>query len=231
MLVLSGLFLAAHWAALFYGYRLSKVGPVIVAVFTFPVVASLVEPLLFGKRPNLRDFAWAVISVLGVGTIAWQGLTAQGETNLLVGVGFGLLASVFFAARGMTSRKLLSDSDPLFIMATQVSVVAIVFSPALLSIPPDVLGAREIGLVLFLGVGLTAIPHTVFVWAFQSLSVARSGVIASLEVVSGILFATVLLGERNPVTVWFGAAVVILAVIAQSRASLKPPSSPAPQSD
>ncbi len=219
--LLSGAFLAAHWATLFYGYRLSNVAPVIVAVFTFPIIASLVEPFAFSARPSPRDVAWAVLSAVGVGTMVWQGFFGPEQSKLVVGVGFGLVSALFFAARGIASRKLLSEADPFSIMAVQVTVVACLFSPALLSVPSESITVSKLGLVLFLGIGLTAIPHTIFVWAFQRMSVARSGVIASLEVVSGILLATLILGEENPASVWFGAAVVVAAVIAQSRASLR----------
>src|SRR5690606_16945681 len=125
---------------------------------------------------------------------------------------------------GVASRVLLAQTDPFLIVAIQVSVVAVLLSPSFAQL--SAVNTPDIVLVVILGVMLTALPHTVFVWAFRRMSVASSGVIGSLEVLSGLFFAALLVGERHTLGMWLGAALVISAVVSRSLALLKPPAEP-----
>jgi drug/metabolite transporter (DMT)-like permease len=219
-LLLSGLLLAAHWSALFSAFHIAPVGPVVIAVFTYPLMAALFEPYFFRARPERREIWAALVSLCGVVAVIWP---TEGHLDAAVvsGVGLGLFSAATFAARGIASRALLAQVDPLLIVAVQVSIVAVLLSPSLMQLPK--VNPRDIILIVALGTMLTALPHTVFVWAFRRLSVATSGVLGSLEVISGLFFAALLLGERHTPGMWLGAALVISAVVTRSRALLKPP--------
>jgi drug/metabolite transporter (DMT)-like permease len=82
---------------------------------------------------------------------------------------------------------------------------------------------RELVLLLVLGAGFTAIPHTLGVWSMKKLTVATSGVVGSLQTVSTLVLAQSLVGESATVGVWTGALAVMLAVGIESWAHVSEP--------
>ncbi len=215
-LLISGLLLATHWGSLFWAYHLAQVGPVVVAVFTFPIMASLVEPFFFSARPKWRQILAALLGSLGVFFMVFEEDPQGSSYHNGMGILLGLLSAACFAARGIYSRFLMKSSNAITIMAAQTTVVAIAVSPALFSLEAAVLTDRNLLLVVLLGVAFTALPHTIIVWALRRLSVAASGIMGSLQVISGITLAHLFLGEPMVLGVWLGAALVILAVATES---------------
>ncbi len=215
----SGALLAAHWVALFWGYRVCNVGPVVVALFTFPVMAALVEPWFFAKRPQLLQLTTACVATFGVaGMWLWESDDTASATNPGLGIGLGLSSAAFYAARSIIARKLLRHSSASKIMRDQAVVVAVILLPSVLFLETSHLTAREFAWALVLGVGFTAVPHTLGVWSMKKLSVATSGIVGSLQTISTLFLAQILVGELISPSVWIGACVVLLAVAIESAA-------------
>jgi drug/metabolite transporter (DMT)-like permease len=209
----SGALLAAHWITLFLGYRFCSVGPVVVALFTFPVMAALLEPWFFQQRPRALQLITACVAMAGVAAIRlWDDGTTAASPNTLLGIGLGLLSAAFFTARSIIARKLLRRSSALQIMHEQAVVVALLLLPSTWLLEASHWSLREVVLVVVLGVGFTAIPHTLGVWSMKKLTVATSGVIGSLQTVSTLILAQLFVGEAIALGVWLGAAAVMLAV-------------------
>ena len=220
-LLVSGLLLGAHWGTLFWAYKLAPVGPVVVAVFTFPLMASILEPFWFGARPAPRQIWAALLGLAGIALISLQGSETGADGHARVGVALGLVSALCFALRGIYSRKLVAETDAITIMAIQTGIVAILFLPALIWVPAVLFDTRELVLIAVLGVAFTALPHTVIVWALKRLSVAASGIIGSLQVLSGIALAVFFLGESPTISIWIGAFLVVAAVVWESVAAAK----------
>lgn len=212
----SGALLAAHWITLFLGYRVANVGPVVVALCTFPVMAALVEPWFFGQRPRAVQLFTACIATAGVAIMRLLDDEAANSPNATLGICFGLASAAFFTARSIIARKLLRHTGAIQIMQEQAMVVVALLLPSTLLLDRSHLNWRDLLLVFVLGTGFTAIPHTLGVWSMKRLTVATSGVVSSLQTVSTVLLAQVLIGEATSVGVWLGAAAVMFAVAAES---------------
>lgn len=210
--LLGGALLAGHWTTLFWGYRIAQVGPVLVAVFTYPVITSIAEPLVHGRRPSSRQFVTALIGASGVAAMVLPGSALNETSTNTPGVLLGLVSAVLFAARNIHARSLLQKTDAVVLMAWQVTVVTALLCPSLVLLETHALTLRTIGLVAVLGVAFTALPHTLHVWALNGLSAAALGIIGSLQVLSGIVLAAWLVDEAPRPAVWLGAVCVIAAV-------------------
>lgn len=214
-MILGGVLLAAHWGTLFWGYRIADVGPVVVAVFTYPVMTSIAEPLLARRRPATRQIAAASLGVVGVGAIALTSGDAPHASNL-AGIALGLLSAALYAARNIHARYFVAKTGAVSIMAWQCSVAAVALSPALLSVPSSLVDAKNLSLLAVLALAFTVVPHTLLVWALNGLSAATVGIIGSLQAVSGVALAVLLLGEITHVWIWLGAFAVVGAVAWES---------------
>lgn len=223
-MVSGGVMLTGHWGTLFWAYRIGDVGPVLVALFTFPIIVSLVEPLVFGTRHLPRQLGSAVLGALGVGLVGWQGSEAAELEFSLLSIALGLLSGALFAVRGILNRLFVTQTGAATIMAFQTTVVAVLLSPALFVMEAEQWQFGPVGLVLLLGLVFTALTHSLSVWALRGISFATASIVGSLQVVSGIFVATVFLGEmlRWPIAV--GAALVVSAVLVESLSARRPPS-------
>lgn len=227
---LAGLLLAGHWLALFVAYKRADVGPVLVAVFTFPVMTSLLEPALLGGRPGARQLGAALAVAAGVAGL--QGLApAEVAAANRAGVALALLSAACFALRNVLSRRLMEGGDALGLMAVQTAVAALALSPALVWLELGAVPARGYAGILVLGVLFTALPHTVVVWAMGRLSAATVGIVGTQQVLFGIVFAWALLGEPLHAGIGLGAAAVIGAVALESRAHWRAAAPPPPRSE
>lgn len=226
--VVAGLLLGGHWLTLFAAYKTADVGPVVVAVFTFPVMVSLLEPWFFGARPGARQVGAAALVLAGVAAL--QGLSpgAAAAANAS-GVGLALVSAALFAVRNVLSRRLLVHGDALVLMAWQTAVAALALAPVLLLVGEGALpGGRAALGILVLGLFFTALPHTIGVWAMGRLSAATVGIVGSQQVLFGIAFAWLLLGESLHPGVAAGAALVLAAVALESRAHWRGRAGPSP---
>ncbi len=83
------------------------------------------------------------------------------------------------------------------------------------------IGAREIVLLVVLGLVCTALAHTLFIAALANVTAHTASVVTALEPVYGIALAFALLGEvPGPRTLVGGALIVAAAAFATRRASL-----------
>lgn len=213
----SGALLAGHWITLFLGYRVCNVGPVVVALFTFPVMAALIEPWFFDKRPQPVQLLSACIATAGVASMRlWGDGQAKADANMALGIALGLCSAALFTARSIIARRLLRRSSATQIMHEQAIVVTLLLLPSVALLDASHFNWRDLALVVVLGLGFTAIPHTLGVWSMKKLSVATSGIVGSLQTVSTLLLAQVFVGEVVAFGVWMGAGVVMLAVAVES---------------
>lgn len=209
-----GALMAGHWGTLFIAYRIADIAPVVIAVFTYPIMAALLEPLAKGARPQFRDVGSAVVACLGVAFMGLRDLSESSQNG--AGVALGLISGLCFALRGISTKELVARHDPILVMFVQVCVVALLLSPSLLFTPATAYSGRTMGQLVLVGVAFTALPHTVMVWSWKRLTVASSGVVGSVQVVSALVYAALLVGEHVPPVVWGGAALVMSAVIFES---------------
>jgi drug/metabolite transporter (DMT)-like permease len=77
--------------------------------------------------------------------------------------------------------------------------------------------ARELALLVVLGVVCTALAHTLFVASLATVSAHTASVVAALEPVYGIALATALLGEWPTIGMLAGCALLVIAAVVASR--------------
>ena len=221
-LLAAGAVLAVHWVCFFLSARLSTVAIGMVASFTFPVFSAVAEPIVFRERFRPRTLLTAGLVVAGVACLLLAD-TARG--SVLLGVAFGLAASVLFVTRNLITRGVVAKVGGIRAMAWQVGAAAIVLSWAFLLLDAPPTATDWLG-VLYLGLVPTALTHTLFIRSFRYFSVATASVITSLQVLYGIAYAWMFLGERPDAPVLAGGGIVLAAVVFESlaagRASRRP---------
>ncbi len=210
-LVLSGVVLAVHWWSFFYAIQLGGVGVALVGFSAFPIFVLLFENGRLRQPFTLVQVLSTCMVVVGLWLVApeisWQSQVTQGLV-------WGIISGLLFAVLAMQNQALVPAMGGMRLGMWQQAVAALCSLPVvLLDTHQTAWTANEIGLLVVLGVLLTAIPHSLFIHCLKSIKAHTAAIITSLEPVYGIAFAWWLLAEIPAVRTLLGAAIILLAVV------------------
>ena len=195
----------------------TSVARVLFILAVAPVLAALLARITLGE-PITRRTAWAMALALAGVTLM---LGAPGEGSL-AGDGLSFLAALAFALMIVITRW---RHDVSMAPATCLSQVILVVA----FVPFATVGEIEGGDVFWLaalGIGQIGLGFALLTVGARLIPAAQVGLITLLEVVLGPLWVWLALDERPSTLTLLGGAIVIVAIVIQTRGS--PPAEPAP---
>jgi drug/metabolite transporter (DMT)-like permease len=206
LLMLSGLILAIHWSAFIFSIQVASVAIGTITFATFPVFLAVVEPFFFKEKFEYKNLIFAGITLLGIGIIVFN--LEGDETNYLIGVLFGLIASITYGGLVLLNRRFSQSYPTKIILFYQQSWAAIILFPVLFFIRP-ILEFSQIGLLLIYGIIFTAVAQGLFIKGLQKTKGVTAGIISGLEPVYAILFSMLILSEMPSIHEIVGGLIVI----------------------
>ncbi len=215
-LIFLGLLLTVHWASFFEAMRVSSVAVGMTMLYTYPIFTVFFEALVERKRVELPDLVLAGLMIVGIFTISSPG---QGDSNLLLGVAWGLLSAVTFAMRNVLQRKRCRHIQPVAAVGYQSLAGSLLLIPFLNfeSLHQD---TSTMMYLLLLGVVFTALPHTLLATALKYLSAKTASFIGCLQPVVGALIALAVIGEIPTINVIIGGAIIVSAAMLETMKSV-----------
>jgi len=215
-LVAGGAVLAVHWGAFFQAIQTASVAVGLLGFASFPLFVLLLEWVLRQRSFRAADWLTAIVVTAGLVLVV---PAFSFENRIVQGLAWGLVSGFTFALLAIGNRALAVRHPPGAIALWQNASAAVLSFPlavAAWSVPD----ARDIALILVLGIGCTAIAHTLFIGSLRVLSAHTASVVAALEPVYGIVFAFLLLGEApSPRMLAGGVLILAGAFFATARAS------------
>ncbi len=212
LLVGQGILLAVHWTAFFASIAISNVAIGLLAFSSFPLFTAILEPLLLHQRANRLQAVAALFVLPGIYLLVPE-LSLTNTATL--GVILGLLAGATFALLSVVNRGLSASYASLTISLYQDGIATLVLLPTLLFLPTTTLFTlHELGILLLLGIGCTAIAHTLFIMGMRDITAQLASLFGSLEPVWGIIFALFLLGEVPSARTLLGGGIILAATTA-----------------
>ncbi len=200
-----------------------------IGLATIPI-QTLIVAVLFG-RENLSR--WKVISVIlafaGIALVFGPAALEVSGHNYLLGDSLMLLGAFSAAIYSVFARATLVHLGPLFVTALAMLCGALVLAPLSLS----GFGAAAGGLswpefstagwlaVLFLGTFGGAIQFSLFTWALRWLPPTRTVIYLTLNPVSAMLLAALLLDETVTLILIAGLALVLSGVFVANTPRLR----------
>ncbi|MCL2669669.1 MAG: DMT family transporter [Syntrophaceae bacterium] len=212
-IALIGLIVTVHWVAYFTSVKFSTVTIALVAVYTYPVITALLEPL-FSREPLDRHGLRMALIVFGGVYLAVPGGFQGGQYAL--GAGLGVLSAVLYSFRNLIYRRFLAHLPPSTVMTYQVAIPALLLSPSLLSQGIDVTVEYRWLYLLLLGVVVTALAHTLYSSSLRTIKASTAGMISSLEPIYGMALAAILLSEMPAGQTVAGTLIVVAVAVYMS---------------
>lgn len=200
-----GALLAVHWTTFFQSVLVSGVAVALITFLTFPVFVALLEPLFFRERLRVLDVVLAVVALAGVA------LLKPGE-GTAAGVLWGVASGLTFAFLTLLNRKFVRHHAGVTIALYQDVFAAGALLPFVVLQRPAV-GAREVLLLLVLGLLCTALAHALFIAGMRGVNARTASTIACLEPVYGSALAVPLLGEVPTLRTVLGGSIVLAVAL------------------
>jgi drug/metabolite transporter (DMT)-like permease len=222
--VLSGFFLALHFATWISSLDYTSVANSVVLVNTNPLWVGLLTPLIAReiKRAALISIVISVIggAIIGYGDFATGGKALLGDGLALAG---SLCAAVYLLL-GRTLRRKLSLLPYIFICYGSAAVILWII---VLSLGLPITGFSTGTVAAFWGMALIAqiIGHSTYNWALKWLSAGLIAISLLGEPIGSTILAYILFDEGLTVYKFVGGGIILSAIYiaasSESRAGKK----------
>ncbi|MFC2163175.1 DMT family transporter [Candidatus Altiarchaeota archaeon] len=196
-------------STLFYytGFSNTSVGNAIILLYMWPIFTALLSHAALGEAVSRRLAAGLLMSFAGV-VIVYSGHELSFSDRDFLGMSFMLASAATCAIFYTLVKKESEGFGWRELVFYQTAAGAVLFTPAFLIARPFPTIAQTVITVLFtLLIGLVA--FSLFFRALRELPVSKASHIAYFEVLAGIGFAVLFLGESISHTLLAGGALII----------------------
>jgi len=215
-LVTNGAVLALHWVSFFAAIQTATVAIGLLGFASFPLFVLILEWSLLRRQWTPRKAATALLVTFGLVALV-PSFSLHDRT--LQGLAWGLVSGFTFALLAVLNRRLVANRRAVDVAFWQNLTAALCLLPFAWASPAALgsIGARDIALILALGLVCTALAHTLFIAGLRTISAHTASVIVALEPVYGIALALLLLGEVPGVRTLIGGTLIVGAAVLATR--------------
>ena len=210
--LIAGVLLALHWITFFQAVRTGSVAVGMLGLFTFPVMLTFLEPLVFREPLKRWSVVHGLVVLAGLALVVPELSLSNAET---AGLAWGMLSAALYAVRNLMNRRFVHAHGSMRVMFWQVLVAGVVLSPALL-VPSGANWPIDLLWLLVLGVLCTAMAHTMFIASFRHFRVATASIILTLEPLYAAALAIPIFGEWPSWQTCVGGAIILAAIAHES---------------
>lgn len=220
IVILSSLFLGAHWITYFMSLQLSNVAVSMLSMFTYPVMTALLEPLVLKTRFNPVTILLSIFAFIGVSFLVPE---LDFGNTMTQGILLGLFAGFFYSLRNLLLKMNINEHDGITLMYYQVIILSLLLWPVMfmyeVSIPE--IEINDWMSLLALGVLTTAIGHTLFTRSLKHFTVSTVSIMSCLTPLLGAGLAYVFLDEIPRGQTFVAGTIIMLTAIYESYRSVK----------
>ncbi len=208
-----GTIVAMHWLTFYGSIKLSNASVAATCMALAPMFIAFVEPIVVGKRFEVRDLLFGLAVIPGVALVVGGTPTGM-RTGILVGV----LSAFFVAVFAALNKRFVEGGAALSITGLEMGAGAAFLTIAAPLLPMVdsvfVMPNRQDAVLLFvLAMVCTLLPFALSLVALRHLSAFSTTLAVNMEPVYAILLAIILLGEQRELSPIFYAGVAIILLI------------------
>lgn len=210
--------LGAHWVLYFYSLQLSSVAIGMLSVFTYPVITSLLEPIILKTKFQLIHIVLAIVVMIGLYFLVPQ-VTA--DTDVTLAIGLGVLSALCYSLRNIIMKPKLQKYEGSSLMFYQIVIVSILLFPVFFMGVEWTNVYKQLPYIALLGLLTTSIGHTLFLMSFKNFSVTTASLMSGVQPVYGIILGIIFLSEIPSSRTLIGGGLILLSVVIESRRAVK----------
>jgi drug/metabolite transporter (DMT)-like permease len=210
----SGLVIALHWFTFFHAIKISNISITLACLSTGALFASILEPILYGKKIVPYEVFFGLVVVAGLYIIF------NVEGNYFWGMITALTSAFLSALFAVINSRLVKSYDATVISFYELSGGVLFFSLLLLfmggfSAAFFQLSAKDIGYLLVLSSVCTAYAFIASTSVMKFLSPYTVMLTINLEPIYGIILAVLVFEDKEKMSFEFyiGAVIILLTVL------------------
>jgi drug/metabolite transporter (DMT)-like permease len=232
LIILSGFFLAIHFAAWITSLELTTVTSSVVLVTTTPIWVSLLSPLILKEKISWRVGTYLGIALLGSVIVTFSkscaftnGLpmcnfsaTLEGEGSLL-GNALALLGALMAAGYVMSGRNLRKTINlwPYTLLVYSIASVVLLVMCLLFRYPLVGFSIQSLIWLILLAIIPQIFGHTTLNWALGFVPAAFVSITLLGEPVGSSILAWIFLKESPTLIEMAGGSLILIGIILSSR--------------
>lgn len=223
--VLSGLFLALHFAAWITSLEYTSVLISVTLVTTNPLMVALATPFLLREKISRGTLGAILLAVVGGAIISAAGGvgTAPRQDAPLLGIGLSLLGAVAVAAYYIIGRRLRATISviPYIWITYGAAAVTLLVVIGLNQMPVGGLSPNAYLWMTLMAIFPQLIGHSSFNYALGYLSAAFVSLTVIVEPILSSIMAFFLLQEQPKALQVAGSALILIALVLASREEVR----------
>jgi drug/metabolite transporter (DMT)-like permease len=212
------------WSVMFTAFMiamvLTSVANTLITLAIGPLLTALVSRIVTKQSLPMRTYAAILLAALGIAYMFWSQFSV-GKPSDVLGCLIALLVPIAGAIMWTNSQHSQhKNKQKLQPSGTAIDLIPCVLIGAsissILTLPlaaPFQANLHDVTWLAFLGLFQLAIPCSLAVIAARVLKAAEASLLALLEIVFGITWAWLFIGEQPSHQVLTGGAIVLLALI------------------
>ena len=203
-----------HWITYFYSLQLAGAGLGVIALFTYPIFTTILEPLILKTVFNPKHLFLALLVILGLYILTPE-FNIGNETSL--GIFFGIISASFYATRNILMKRHSGNYDASMLMFYQNGLIVILLIPAFFIVNWNATNyTSQLPSLLFLGVITTAVGHTYLVNNFKYFSATAVSLLSCIQPLYVVILAYLFLNEIPSMSTIAGGSIIVSAVVLES---------------
>lgn len=216
-IIASGVLMGMHWITYFYSLQLSNVAIGMLSLFTYPVMTSLLEPLILRTKFSKVHLLLGLLVLLGIYFLAPEFDT---ENDYFLAILIGLGSALCYALRNLLVKTKIKDYNGSVVMWYQTLVIAVMLIPAYFIF--ETAGfVSQLPYIGILALVTTALGHTLFLFSFKHFSVTAASLLSSVQPIYGIILGIIFLNEIPGWKTVVGGALILFSVVVESLRTTK----------
>ncbi|MDI9256676.1 DMT family transporter [Flavobacterium sedimenticola] len=212
--LLAGLIIALHWFTFFHAIKISNVSITLACLSTGALFASLLEPILYGKKIVFYEVVFGLLVVIGLYIIFYV------EIQYFWGIVTALTSAFLSALFTVINSKLVKSCDATVISFYELCGGVLFFTLFLLgtqsfSTTFFKLTASDLTYLLVLSSVCTAYAFIASTSLMKFLSPYTVMLTINLEPIYGIILAVLLFEDKEKMSFQFylGALIIVITVV------------------
>lgn len=202
--LLCAIFYAGNVTLIVMATKYTSSANAILLQYTAPIYVTLFSKIFLKEDVSKREYITVVGVLTGIAIFTYDGLTSKGMTGNVL----AMIAGILFAGVIILTKKLHTTSslEPLFLGNLLASVICI---PSFFG---EDISAKNLALLLVLGVFQLGIPYILYAFAIKHVSAVQASLITTLEPILNPIWVFLATGELPSILSLFGGLIVILFI-------------------
>lgn len=213
----SGVLMTVHWVAYFFALLHTSVAVSMLAIFTYPMMTTLLEPLVLDAKLQTRSVLMSALVLLGIYFLLPTFSLGNADTK---GFLFAILSALTYSIRNLMMKREIELYNGSVLMYYQCLISVIILIPFFIIAAPSIEDVvHDIPFLFGLAFITTCLGHTIFLYTFKHFKISTASILSSFQPVFGIILAAIFLSEIPTWRTVFGGAIILITVLIESVAS------------